>query len=201
MWKRVYAICEQQRRRSVCMMRSLISAFVFRCLDNMMPLVSISEISSLYLASVAAQAGLCLTWLKIPKTGFLVTWLICSHIFRAFVDQSAATMHLPAKIGEKTQNIFTIVYPVSLYANKRRARIVYTLKTGLIPTIIYYWPFQGGASVVVYSKILSFFVHLLLVFDQLFIFMLPTSKKLEGHIAFGFSVRPSVMLFDACHIL
>ena len=39
---------------------SLISTFVVRCLDSMILLVSISEISSFYLASVAAQAGLCL---------------------------------------------------------------------------------------------------------------------------------------------
>ena len=38
--------------------RSLISAFVVRCLDSIIPVVSISEISSLYLAPVAAQAGL-----------------------------------------------------------------------------------------------------------------------------------------------
>ena len=37
--------------------RSLISTFVVRCLDSIIPLVSISEISSLCLASVAAQAG------------------------------------------------------------------------------------------------------------------------------------------------
>ena len=42
--------------------RSLISAFVVRCLDNIISLDSIAEISRLYLASVAAQAGLCLTW-------------------------------------------------------------------------------------------------------------------------------------------
>ena len=55
--------------------RSLISAFVVRCLDSIIPLVSISEISSLYLVFVAAQAGLSLTWSQTPKTGFLVTWL------------------------------------------------------------------------------------------------------------------------------
>ena len=33
---------------------SLISAFIFRCLDSKIPLLSISEISSLYLVSVAA---------------------------------------------------------------------------------------------------------------------------------------------------
>ena len=56
--------------------RSLISAFVVRCLDKIIPLVFISEIASLYLASVVAQAGLSLTRSKIPKTGFLVTLLI-----------------------------------------------------------------------------------------------------------------------------
>ena len=57
--------------------RSLISTFVVSCLDSIIPLVSISKISSLYLASVAAQAGLSLLWLQNPKTGFLVTRLIC----------------------------------------------------------------------------------------------------------------------------
>ena len=91
MRKPVYAICEQQRPRHEKMSyannkgadqpahpRSLISAFVVRCLDSIIPLVSISKILSLYLASVAAQAGLCLTWSQIPKTGFVVTWLISS---------------------------------------------------------------------------------------------------------------------------
>ena len=56
---------------------SLISAFVVRCLDSIIPLVSMSEISSLCLASVAAQTGLCLTWSQTLKTGFLVTRLKC----------------------------------------------------------------------------------------------------------------------------
>ena len=58
-------------------MCSLISVFVVHCLDSIIPLVSISEISSLYLPSVAPQAGLGLTWSKTPKTGFLMTRLIC----------------------------------------------------------------------------------------------------------------------------
>ena len=53
----------------------LISAFVVRCLDSIIPLVSISEISSLYLASVAAQAGLSVSWPETPTIGFLVTGL------------------------------------------------------------------------------------------------------------------------------
>ena len=55
---------------------SLISAFVVRCLDSIIPLVSISKISSLYLASAAEQAGLSITVSETMKTGFLMTWLI-----------------------------------------------------------------------------------------------------------------------------
>ena len=66
--------------------RSLISTFIVRCLDNIIPLVSISEISSLYLASVAASANLCLAYSQTPKTDFLMTRLKYSfptgkHIF------------------------------------------------------------------------------------------------------------------------
>ena len=53
--------------------RSLISAFVVRFLDSIIPLVSLSEISRLSLASEAEQAGLSPTWSQTPKTGFFVT--------------------------------------------------------------------------------------------------------------------------------
>ena len=58
---------------------SLINTFVVRCLDSIIPLVSISEISSLYLAFVAAQASLSLNWSQTLKTGFLVMRLILSR--------------------------------------------------------------------------------------------------------------------------
>ena len=62
--------------------RSLISTFVVGCLDSIIPLVSVSKISSLYLhvASVAVQAGLSLPWSQTPKTGFLMMWLILGSI-------------------------------------------------------------------------------------------------------------------------
>ena len=41
--------------------RSLISAFVVRCLDSIIPILVKSEISRLQLASVAEQAGFSLT--------------------------------------------------------------------------------------------------------------------------------------------
>ena len=56
--------------------RSLISAFVVRCLVSIICLVSILAISCLQLASVAEQMGLSLTWSKPPQTGFLVPTLI-----------------------------------------------------------------------------------------------------------------------------
>ena len=46
--------------------RSLISAFVVRFLGSIISLISISEILSLYLASLAAQASLSLPWSKTP---------------------------------------------------------------------------------------------------------------------------------------
>ena len=62
--------------------RSLISTFVVRCLDSIIPLLSISRISSLYLATVAEQAGLSLPWSQTPKTSFLVTRLICLQFLK-----------------------------------------------------------------------------------------------------------------------
>ena len=56
--------------------RSLSSAFVFRYLDSIIPILAKSKISRLKLASVAAQAGLSRTWSETPKTGFLATRLI-----------------------------------------------------------------------------------------------------------------------------
>ena len=81
MRKPVYSICEQQKR-------SLISTFVVRCLDSIISAVSISEISSLYLASMAAQAGLSFTWSKTLKTGFLLTRLKCTCICIMLLDSS-----------------------------------------------------------------------------------------------------------------
>ena len=72
MRKPVLDICEHKGADQTARMRRLICTFVVRCLDSIIPLVSVSEISSLYLASVAVQAGLSLTSSKTMKTGFLV---------------------------------------------------------------------------------------------------------------------------------
>ena len=76
MRKPVYAICEQQRRRSACASAQSDQRLCVRCLDSIISVLSIYEISSLYPPSVAAQVGLRLTWSKTPKTCFLVTRLM-----------------------------------------------------------------------------------------------------------------------------
>ena len=58
--------------------RSLISAFFVPCLDSIISLDSIAEISRLYLASVAAQAGLCLAWSETPEDTFC---RVVAHIY------------------------------------------------------------------------------------------------------------------------
>ena len=60
MRKPFYAVCEQHYKGAdqPGHPHSLISTFVVHCLDRIMPVVSISEISSLYLGSAAAQVGL-----------------------------------------------------------------------------------------------------------------------------------------------
>ena len=84
MRKPAFAICKQQKCRSACASVQFDHHLYFHCLDSIISLVSISEISSLQLASVAAQAGLSLTWWKTPKTGFLVTRLICGSALESF---------------------------------------------------------------------------------------------------------------------
>ena len=68
MRKPVLAICEQQSCRSAYASAQSDQHLCFRCLASIIPLVSVSEISSLYIASVAEQAGLSLTWSETPKT-------------------------------------------------------------------------------------------------------------------------------------
>ena len=50
--------------------RSLISTFVVCCLDSMIFILVISKVSRFYLASVAEQADLNVTWLKISEDTF-----------------------------------------------------------------------------------------------------------------------------------
>ena len=61
---------------SACASAQYDQCFCFRCLDSIIPLLAIAEISRPKLVSVAEQAGLSLNWSKTLKTGFRVTWLV-----------------------------------------------------------------------------------------------------------------------------
>ena len=77
-------------------LRSLISTFVVHCLDNIIPLVSISKSASLYLVSVAEQTGLSYL-VETPKTGFLMTRLILFFNVVQGVPQSQTTFNTKRK--------------------------------------------------------------------------------------------------------
>ena len=86
--------------------RSLISTFVVHCLDSIISLVSISEISSLQLTSVAAQAGLSLTWSKTLKTGFLVIRLksVSLQSYKYYINFQCYKYYINFQIGNELQN-------------------------------------------------------------------------------------------------
>ena len=74
--KRDYCLCENKgadQLRSNC---EADQRLCFRYSDSTIPLLLKSEISSFYLFSELVQAGLCRTWSKTPKTGFLASRLI-----------------------------------------------------------------------------------------------------------------------------
>ena len=136
-----------------------ISAFVVHCLDSIIPLVSISKISSLYLASVAAQVGWVFPgrepWRQVQLLDFLLQhfrvglllsnlvlsqWWILIYMFAVLIHWWVEVLY-----ADRTTSmcIWTTAEP--------RVRLLQR-KTGLSPQVIYYWPFHGVASVVVYSN-------------------------------------------------
>ena len=73
MRKPAFCKCEN---KDADQLRGYDQRLCFRYADSTIPLLPKSEISSLYLSSIAVQPGLCRTWSKIPETGFLATRLI-----------------------------------------------------------------------------------------------------------------------------
>ena len=69
-----FAIYKQKNTDQPAHPCSLMSTFLVYCLDSIIPLLVIAEISRPKPVSVAERAGLSLTWWQTPKTGFLVTW-------------------------------------------------------------------------------------------------------------------------------
>ena len=97
--------------------RSLINAFIVRCLDTIISLDSIAEISRLKLASVAAQAGLCPAWSETPEDTF---WRVVAHIYYC----------IPANLTK--QNYFLILWELILFAMAELWRRVTNWKGWLV---------------------------------------------------------------------
>ena len=74
--KPTFCICENKDADQLRGNREADQRLCFRYTDSTIPLFPKSEISSLWPSSVAVQPGLCRTWSKTPKTGFLTTRLI-----------------------------------------------------------------------------------------------------------------------------
>ena len=76
MRKPAFCICENKDADQLRGNREADQRLCFCYKDSTIPLLSKSEISSIYPSSVAVQPGLCQAWSENPKTGFLTTWLI-----------------------------------------------------------------------------------------------------------------------------
>ena len=80
--KPAFCICENKdadQLRSNC---AADQRLCFRYTDSTIPLLPISEISSLQPSCMAVQPGLCRTWSETPKTGFLRTRLAVGSVSR-----------------------------------------------------------------------------------------------------------------------
>ena len=73
MRKPAFCICENKDADQLRGNREADQHLCFRYTDSTIPLLSKSEISSLYSSSVVVQPGMCRTWAQTPKTGFLTT--------------------------------------------------------------------------------------------------------------------------------
>ena len=80
MRKPVFCIYENKDADQLRGNREADQRLCFHYTDTTIPLLSKSEISSFWPFFVAVQPGLCRTWSKTPKTGFLRTRLLISEI-------------------------------------------------------------------------------------------------------------------------
>ena len=71
-----FCICENKDADQLRGNREADQRLCFSYTDSTIPLLPITEISSLWPSSEAVQPGLCGTWSETPKTVFLITRLI-----------------------------------------------------------------------------------------------------------------------------
>ena len=70
--KPAFCICESKDADQLRGNREADQRLCFGYSESKIPLLPKSEISSLWLSSVTVQPGLCRTWSKTPKIGFLM---------------------------------------------------------------------------------------------------------------------------------
>ena len=87
MRKPAFCICENKDADQLSGNREADQRLCFRHLDSRIPLLSRSEISSLWPSFVAVQPGLCQTWSEALKTGFLKTRLILLAFVALFLKR------------------------------------------------------------------------------------------------------------------
>ena len=73
--KPAFCICENKDADQLRGNREADQRLCFRYTDSTIPILPKSEISMIYPSCMAVQPGLCRTWSKILKTGFLRTRL------------------------------------------------------------------------------------------------------------------------------
>ena len=66
----VDCLCHMRTTKAQINLRSLIGAFVVRCLDKTVPLLAIVKVSGPWLVSAAGRAGLGLGWTETPREVF-----------------------------------------------------------------------------------------------------------------------------------
>ena len=79
--KPTFRICENKDADQLRGNREADQRLCFRYIDSSIPLLSKSEVLSLYPSSVTVQSGFCRTWSEIPKTGFLTQRLNYNEVF------------------------------------------------------------------------------------------------------------------------
>ena len=89
MRKKAFCLCENKDADQLRRIREADQRLCFRYTDRTIPLLSKSEVSSLYLSSVVVQTDLCQVLSETPKTGFLTARLnVClsgNHVHKSLM--------------------------------------------------------------------------------------------------------------------
>ena len=91
MRKPAYCICENKDADQLRGNREADQRLCFCYTDSTIPLLSRSEISSLYSSSDVVEPGLCRTWSETLKTGFLMTTLKLDKTQTGYLSSSSSS--------------------------------------------------------------------------------------------------------------